>query len=124
MPADISHIELTLAREPGHPEGDRNHAYHLYLPLTADGHIDAEAFRRNRAACHVRRIRPNEPEARGRIVHGPGGRWIFDYSDATDRDDEVGFRLNAERFTPGEYVSIREDDGRTHTFRVASVRPA
>jgi hypothetical protein len=124
MSAAISLIELTLAREPGHPEGDRNHAYHLYLPLTADGRIDADAYRHNQALCHVRRIRPNEPETRGRIVHGPGGRWIFDYDDATTRDDEVGFRLSAERFVPGEYVSVREDDGKAHTFQIASVRPA
>ncbi len=119
----ISHIELELAREPGHPLGDRDHAYHLYLPLHADGSIDAKAWHQNQAACRVRRMRPNEPEARGRIVHGPGGRWIFDYTDQTDRDDEVGFRFETERFVPGEYLSIREDDGKTHVFQVIAVRP-
>ncbi len=119
----ISHIELELAREPGHPLGDPQHAYHLYLPLGSDGQIDAEAWRKNRAICQVRRFRPNEPEAHGQIVHGPGGRWIFDYTDETDRDDEVGFRLGDERFAPGEYVSVREDDGKTHVFQVVSVRP-
>jgi hypothetical protein len=34
----------------------------------------------------------------------------------------VGFHLDAERFAPGEYVSIREDDGKTHVFQVTSVR--
>ena len=120
----ISRIELELAREPGHPQGDRNHAYHLFLPLTAEGRIDAEAWRRHQPLCRVRRFRPNEEEARGSILHGPGGRWIFDYSDATDRDNEVGFKLGAERFVPGEYVSIREDDGKTHVFQVTSVRPS
>ena len=72
----------------------------------------------------MRRKRPNEEEARGRILHGPGGRWIFDYDDGSARDDEVGFRLNTERFVPGEYVSIREDDGKTHVFQVISVRPS
>lgn len=124
MTETISHIEMQLAREPGHPLGDRDHAYHLYLPLEEDGHIDAEAWHRHQALCRVRRIRPNEPEARGRIVHGSGGRWRFDYTDDSDRDDEVGFRLDAERFIPGEYVSVREDDGKTHVFQVISVRPA
>ena len=119
----ISHIELELAREPGHPLGDRQHAYHLYLPLNGDGQIDAEAWRKNRSLCRVRRFRPNEEEAHGKIVHGPGGRWIFDYSEDTDRDDEIGFRLGEERFAPGEYVSVREDDGITHVFQVISVRP-
>ena len=34
----------------------------------------------------------------------------------------VGFRLETERFTVGEYVSIKEDDGRFHTFQVISVK--
>ena len=124
MTAVVSHIELHLARERGHPQGDPNHAYHLYLPLSDDGRIDAKAWRDNQPLCHVRRQRPNEEEARGRVVHGPGGRWIFDYDDGSARDDEVGFRLNTERFVPGEYVSIREDDGKTHVFQVVSVRPS
>ena len=123
MTTAISHILLELAREPGHPLGDRNHGYHLYLPLTEDGHIDAEAYRHAHALCRVRRFRPDEAEARGKVVHGPGGRWSFDYNDATNRDDEAGFRLGDERFTCGEYVSIREDDGRMHTFQVMWVRP-
>jgi len=121
-PVTISHIQLELAREPGHPQGDSGHRYHLDLPLTADGHIDAEAFRRHRALCKVTRIRPGEVTAFGRIVHGPGGRWSFDYNEATDRDDEAGYRLADERFVPGEYISIREDDGVMHTFRIVSVR--
>jgi hypothetical protein len=122
--AKISHIELELAREPGHPLGDPRHGYHLYLPLTDDGHIDDKAWLANKAACRVRRMRPNEEDARGRIVHGPGGRWIFDYSEDTERDNETGFRFGDERFVPGEYVSIHEDDGKTHVFQVIAVRPA
>jgi hypothetical protein len=120
--AKLYRIELELAREPGHPEGDRNHSYRLFLPLTADGHIDAAGFRDMPDWCRVVRIRPGEDEARGRIQRGPGGRWLFDYSDASTQDDEVGFRLSEERFVPGEYVSIREDDGKTHVFRIVSVR--
>jgi len=119
----ISHIQLELARELGHPHGDRDHVYHLYLPLTADGHIDALAFRRSHTRCSVRRQRPGEAETRGRIIHGPGGRWIFDYSDVTDWDNETGFKLKDEHFVPGEYVSIREDDSVMHTFQIISVKP-
>jgi hypothetical protein len=120
----ISNIELELAREPGHPQGDPNHRYQLRLPLSDDGSIDAAAWRQNQALSQVIRRRPGEPEACGRILHGPGGRWSFDYDDETDRDDEVGFRLGSERFVPGEYISIREDDGKMHVFKVTAVRPA
>jgi hypothetical protein len=118
----ISHITLELAREPGHPEGDSHHLYHLYVPLKTDGHIDAAACPAVKALCHVRRQRPGEAEVRGQVVHGPRGRWLFDYSDATARDDEVGYHFRDEAFIPGEYVSILEDDGRQHTFRVTAVR--
>jgi hypothetical protein len=120
-PPAISHIVLELAREPGHPQGDPAHVYHLYLPLLADGRIDADGWRRSRSLCRVRRARPGEVEASGQIRHGPGGHWFLDYPGT--QQDEAGFRLEDERFTIGEYVSIREDDDRLHTFRVTSIRP-
>ena len=119
----ISHIKLELAREPGHPMGDRNHGYHLYLPLAADGRIDTAAWQKLRNACRVRRFRSGEDERHGRIVHGAHGRWAFDYDGTSDFDDEAGFRFGDERFVPGEYVSVLEDDGRMHTFQVISIRP-
>jgi hypothetical protein len=119
----LSHIIVELAREPEHPHGDREHAYHLHLPLTEDGLIDAEAWRRCRQLCRVRRQRPGEAEAHGRILHGPGGHWIFDYDGDTSAV-ETGFRLDTEHFVPGEYISIREDDGKLHTFQVLTVRAA
>lgn len=118
----ISEIRLELAREPGHPEGDPNHAYRLHLPLDADGRIDGAAFRGTPAAWRVRRSRPGEADAHGRIVRGPGGRFGFDYDDASPHDDEAGFRFGDERFVVGEYVSIRDEGGDMRTFRVVSVR--
>ena len=120
---ELTHVVLELARESGHPLGDRQHGYHLYVPLTGDGHIDAAAWREQRAACRVRRFRPGEDEAHGRLLHGPGGGWSFSYGAGEDADDEVGFRLGEECLVPGEYVSIREDDGRLHTFQVISCKP-
>jgi hypothetical protein len=118
----INHILLELGREPGsHPFGDRSHVYHLYLPLLEDGRIDAEGWRRTRALCRVRRQRPGEPAASGMILHGPGGHWIFDYPGTAA--DESGFRLEDERFTVGEYISIKEDDDQLHTFQVVSIKP-
>jgi hypothetical protein len=37
-----------------------------------------------------------------------------------DTPDEVGHHFAEDRFVPGEYVSISED-GKMHTYRVASV---
>ena len=121
--AILYRIELELAREPGHPAGDADHRYRLYLPLTPEGHIDPSAYRDMPDWCRVVRRRPGEDESRGRILREPGGGWMFDYSENTTADDEMGFRLSEERFVPGEYVSIREDDGKMHVFRVVAVRP-
>lgn len=121
-PPVISHILLELAREPGHPFGDRGHIYHLYLPLGTDGTIDAEAWRRSRALCRVRRLRPGDGECCGRILHGPGGHWIFDYPE-DGQADESGFRLERERFVVGDHVPIREDDDTVHRFQVVSIKP-
>ena len=61
-------------------------------------------------------------------MHKPGGpehaRWIFDYNPSRADDDESGYRFGAHAFRPGEYVSIRNEDGETHTYQVISVEPA
>lgn len=119
----LSHIRLELAREKGHPEGDRGHGYNLYVPLDAGGRIDAAAFLKARALCHAVRFRPGQPDARAQLRHGRGNHWYLDYPDQPGEDDEEGFRFGDERFVVGEYVSIREDDAQQHTFRVVSVTP-
>lgn len=121
--ATLYRIELELAREPGHPEGDYQHSYRLYFPLTPEGHIDPSAYQDMPGWCRVVRRRPGEEEARGTVVRSPDDGWVFDYVEGTSTDDEMGFRLSEERFVVGEYVSIREDDGKMHVFRVVSVRP-
>lgn len=113
-------VHLELAREPGQPDGDSGHGYDLLMPLGPDGRIDAVAWKANRAATRVRRFRRNEPDQIGVLARKPGGSWYFDYA-AGDTDNEPGFRFGDEAFVAGEYVSIREQDGRMHTFRVISV---
>jgi len=49
---------------------------------------------------------------------------VFDYEGTAEWDEEAGFRFAAHRFVPGEYVSIRDEDGDAHTFQVISVEPA
>jgi len=117
----LSQVRLELAREKGHADGDEAHRYVMRIPLGADGRIDAESWRRNQDACVVHRFRPGEQMAEGKLLHGPGGKWFIDYDDTTNEDDETGFRLGEEVFAPGEYISIQEDDGMMHTFRVVTV---
>ncbi|MCS6891519.1 MAG: hypothetical protein RMK64_05410 [Rhodovarius sp.] len=124
-PDGLKHIVLHLARCKEFPNGSTAHGYSLRAPLTEDGHIDAEAWKRQREHCVVRRFWAGQPDEHGFLVHKPGGpggaTWAFDYDLDSSEDDEPGYRLGQHRFVPGEYVSIRGADGQMHTYVVAKV---
>ncbi len=123
FPESFRRIHLELAREPGHPGGDGAHGYDIVAPLTADGHLDGMAWKAHKELARIKRFRPGEDDAMGHLVHGPGGRWFLKYDHEAGGDPESGYRFQDEQFVVGEYVSIREDDGETHTFRVMDARP-
>jgi hypothetical protein len=127
LPHELKRIRLNLARSKDFPQGSAQHGYEFIAPLDAAGHIDVAQWRKYRAHCGVRRFW-GRAEEHGRLVHKGGGaehsRWVFDYDDSADEDDEAGYRFAAHAFQPGEYVSIRDEDGDMHTFQVVSVNPA
>lgn len=112
-------VRLLLAREKGHPEGERGEGYDLLVPLGKDGRLDAHAWKEHQAACRVRRFKADGEDRIGLLRRKPGGQWYFDYAEG-ERDDEIGFHLGDERFVPGEYVSIRSA-GVMHTYQVVRV---
>ncbi|TPI24304.1 hypothetical protein FJW08_29775 [Mesorhizobium sp. B3-2-1] len=119
LSSKFRHIRLLLARDKGHPEGDRQEGYDLLAPLTGEGRIDVQEWRSHRGSCRVRRFRTGEEDLIGRLRRKPGGQWFFDYADG-DRDDEIGFHLGDELFVTGEYMSV-ERNGAMHTYQVARV---
>jgi hypothetical protein len=127
LPHTFKRIRLNLARSKDHPTGSARHGYEFVAPLDAKGHIDPTLWRVHRQHCGVRRFWGGDEEV-GHLVHKPGGaehsRWVFDYDDSAEDDDEAGYRFAAHAFVPGEYVSIRDEDGEMHTFQVMSVEPA
>jgi len=127
LPHELKRIRLNLARSKEFPTGSSRHGYEFVAPLDATGHIDLVLWRANREHCGVRRFWGDEEEF-GKLVHKPGGnehsRWVFDYDETADEDDEAGYRFASHAFVPGEYVSIRDEDGEMHTFQVISVEPA
>jgi len=120
-PAEFRRIRLELAREPGHPEGSRATGYEIIAPLDADRRLSPELWRKHRGLCHVRRFREGEDDVQGFLIRKPGGSWSIDYDPDSTGDDESGHRLGAEQFQLGEYVSIRDEHGQMHTYRVVSV---
>jgi hypothetical protein len=123
LPDKFQRIRLELAREPGHPEGDRFIGYTLVAPLTADGRLDAETARDHREACTVVRFHADEDSTEGFLIRRPGGSWAFHYNLDDGEDDDPGFKLGEHKFVTGEYVTIIEDAG-AHTYRVVSVQSA
>jgi hypothetical protein len=114
-------IRLELARSKEFPEGSPRHGYLLHAPLTADGHLDVEAWRKERDRCTVTRFWGDDDEESGLLIHTAGRRWAFSYAPGDDTDDDPIFRLDSHVFRTGEYLSITEHDGVERTFRVASV---
>ncbi|HMK80518.1 MAG TPA: hypothetical protein VK438_12760 [Xanthobacteraceae bacterium] len=127
LPHVLKRIRLNLARSKAFPAGSARHGYEFVAPLDANGHIDVELWRKHREHCGVRRFWGDEQET-GHLLHKAGGnehaRWVFDYDGGAAEDDEAGYRFGRHAFRPGEYVSIRDEDGEMHTFQVVSVEPA
>ena len=128
LPHTFKRIRLNLARSKDFPQGSSRHGYEFVAPLDANNHIDVTLWRAHRDHCRVRRFWEGEDDEVGFVVHKPGGpehgRWVFDYDQTAEYDDESGYRFGAHAFRPGEYVSIRNEDGETHTYVVVSVEPA
>ncbi len=124
----LKHIVLHLARGRDFPSGSAAHGYDLIAPLDDTGRLDVTGWRKARDRCRVRRFWGEEPELVGRLVRKAGGAggasWRFDYDEATDSDDETGYRLGSHVFNTDDYVSIADAEGAMHTFRVVAVHPA
>lgn len=117
----LKKIRLNLARTKEFPNGSSRHGYEFTAPLDDEGRIDAEAWKKVRDQCRVRRFWADEEEDIGHLVHRPGGSWAFRYDIDGDEDDEAGYKFGAHPFVPGEYVSIRDEDGELITFQVVTV---
>ena len=124
----LCRIYLELARSKLHAEGSALEGYEFIAPLDDANHIDLDAWKRQRALCFVHRLERGSIAERGVLVHKAGGvggaTWAFDYEPGGAADEEAGYRFGAHAFKPGEYVSIRDEDGEMLTYRVTSVKPA
>ena len=119
----LRRVRLELARDHDFPDGSSERGYDFIAPLDGKGHLVAGAWKALRERCRVRRFWPGEREEVGHLVHKPGGAWAFHYDIHGDPShDETGFHLDTHIFKPGEYVSVKEQDGVMRTFRVISVR--
>lgn len=119
----LMRIRAELARSHDFPEGSTRHGYTFILPLGGDARLDRAAFAHNPAICTVHRFWEGEGDEVGQLEHKRGNSWAFSFRTGTD-DDEAIHRLGDHVFRVGEYLSVREHDGRILTFRIVDVRPA
>lgn len=123
----LSRIVLHLARSREFPNGSAQHGYEIIAPLDSSGHLDAEAWKAVRDQCRVRRFWAGAPDREAILVHRAGGAegatWLIDYDRSSELDHEAGYRLGGHVLAEKEYVSIRDEDGDLHTFKVVSVDP-
>lgn len=114
----IKTVRLEMARGHEFPEGSSAHGYELRLPLTPAGKLDSESWATNRRASGFRRFWGGEEE-HGEIHHRGHG-WTLAFNPPGEAD-EVIFRADDHHFAVGEYLSIKEKDGVTRTFRIAAI---
>ena len=118
-----SRVRLELARSHEFPEGSTRHGYVLVLPLDSDGRLDEELFHKAPELCTLHRFWEGEGDAIGRLVRRGPRRWVFAYH-ADREDDEPVPHLSDHAFRVGEYLAVREANGKEHALRVVSVTPA
>jgi hypothetical protein len=117
----LTKVRLEIARCPEFPEGSANHGYLLTLPLDENGALDAGQGQHVASRTHFERFWDGEPLEVGHVErHGHGWTLVFDGDDQDAAAREPIFRAEGHRFLPGDYLSIKERDGRLRTFKVAA----
>jgi hypothetical protein len=116
----LKKIVLELARTPEFPNGSSRHGYEFIAPLDRHGHLQADDWPKNKAACTVRRFWDKADDETGHLIHRRDGKWVFSYRPGDD-DDEPIFRFDSHKFSVGEYVSVTEHDGIERPFKVVTI---
>ena len=115
-------VRMVLARNDEFPEGSNAHGYDLVVPLDEAGKLDPFSWRNHTKDCIVHRFWANADDRRGILRHS-GKNWFIDYDTKTEGDEEPFFKLERHEVKIGEYLTVTEPDGDSHTFRVVTLEP-
>jgi hypothetical protein len=116
-------LRLELARGPDHPEGSHRIAYELTLPLDTWSRLAAGVFRELPELCTVHRYREDSDDRVGALRHHRGDHWVFAYGGPDPLEENLP-RFGQHRFRTGDYVSVLDEQGRDHAYRIVSAMPA
>ena len=122
LAANWTRIRLELARSHEFPEGSTRHGYIVVLPLDENGRIDLASYRKAPSLCTLHRFWEGEGDAVGQVsLRGPR-KWVFSYH-ADREDDEPIPHLAEHVFRAGQYLAVRDANGKEHVLHIVSTEP-
>ena len=113
----MTKLTMLLARGPGLPEGDLNDRLVMHLSLTAQGHLDADAFEHASQPWLSARDRPGLNTKTSELTH-EYDIWALK---SINGDDDPLWVVEGHVFRPGELVILRRPDGEELLFRIVAV---
>jgi hypothetical protein len=114
-------VTLVLATGPGFPGGSEDHRYELDAALDSNGYLDAAAWHADPRSWAARRYRPGETPRGGDVQQDAETGWSLRFDSTPECRELSEPLLNAGVLRPGEYVTVRDEDGRDYSYRVVSV---
>ncbi len=114
-------VTLVLASGPGFPAGSEGHRYEFEALLDGNGQPDAEAWHRDPQPWPARRFRPGEAMRGGDVQHDAETGWSLRFDSTAEGRELNEPLLVTGPLRPGDYVTLRAEDGRDYSYRVVGV---
>ena len=114
-------VTLVLSAGPGFPAGSEGHRYELDVALDAAGHLDVAAWHADPNPWPARRFRPGAPMRTGDVQHDAETGWSLRFDSTAECPELTEPLVSAGVLRPGEYLTLRDEDGRDYAYRVVSV---
>lgn len=114
-------VTLVLAAGPGFPSGSESHRYEIEATLDAQGQFDARAWHEDPRPWPVRRFRPGAEPRTGDLQHDGETGWSLRFDSTAAARELTEPLLGAGALRPGEYLTLRGEDGRDYSYRVVSL---
>lgn len=117
-------VTLVMANGPGFPSGSADHRYELTVALTPGGLLDPAAWFADPEPWPLMRFWPGEAPRPGDVQWDDETGWFLQIFPAGGETGEAPMHAlvrNVGQLRPGEYVTIREQEGNEYAWRVVGV---
>jgi hypothetical protein len=114
-------VTLVLAAGPGFPGGSEDHRYELEAVLDANGQLNPAAWHADPQPWPARRFRPGEAPRSGDVQHDAETGWSLRFDSTAEARELSEPLVSAGVLRPGEYVTLRDENGRDYSYRVVNL---